>query len=202
MTVEKPEAIARGTGFAKAYDHGIVNHKPRNRAIIRQVMEAREYGLNAMILVSRTAHGALLEKAFKGLGLKASFIKGEDKQDARKRWLTALGDKSIDVLIGTTILDVGVDVPAVGLVVLAGGGKAEVSHRQRIGRGLRKKKSGPNVCLVVDFTDFYNKHLASHANQRMQIVKDTPGFAEGIIKGERFPFEKLGFEKIDRRETA
>lgn len=202
QSVERPEDIARGTPFQKAYDRGLVNHKARNKAIIQHVLQARDYGLNAMVLVSRTAHGDFLERAFKKLGLKAAFIKGDDKQDVRKRWLTALGDKSVDVLIGTTILDVGVDVPAVGLVVLAGGGKAEVSHRQRIGRGLRRKKTGPNVCLVVDFTDQYNKHLASHANQRMQIVKDTPGFAEGIIKGERFPFEQLGFEKTDRRKTA
>ncbi|MBH8434009.1 hypothetical protein I8Q59_09430, partial [Acinetobacter baumannii] len=43
------------------------------------------------------------------------------------------------------LLDGGVDVPAVGLIILAGGGKAEVALRQRIGRGLRAKKFGPNV---------------------------------------------------------
>ena len=43
------------------------------------------------------------------------------------------------------ILDVGVDVPSVGCIILAGGGKAEVANRQRIGRGLRAKKLGPNI---------------------------------------------------------
>ncbi|MFX5809068.1 helicase-related protein, partial [Acinetobacter baumannii] len=79
-----------------------------------------------------------------------------DDQGERKSALTELANKDIDVLIGTTILDVGVDVPAVGLIILAGGGKAEVALRQRIGRGLRAKKFGPNVAFIVDFTDQHN----------------------------------------------
>jgi superfamily II DNA or RNA helicase len=84
-------------------------------------------------------------------------------------------------LIGTTILDVGVDVPAVGMIILAGGGKAEVGHRQRIGRGLRFKKTGANVAFIVDFADTLNSHLRAHARQRRAIVEATPGFAENIL---------------------
>lgn len=73
------------------------------------------------------------------------------------------------------------DVPAVGMMILAGGGKAEIAHRQRIGRGLRSKKKGPNVCFVVDFDDAWNKHLLKHATQRREIVAGTPGFAEGVL---------------------
>ena len=91
----------------------------------------------------------------------------------------------------------GVDVPAVGLVVLAGGGKAEVAIRQRIGRGLRAKKNGPNVAFILDFTDEHNNHLRKHARERRRIIDDTPGFAENVVK--RFDYEGLGFTK---REVA
>ena len=57
-------------------------------------------------------------------GPQVMFPKPENDQRARKRALDQLARGEIDVLIGTTILDVGVDVPAVGLVQLAGGGKA------------------------------------------------------------------------------
>lgn len=87
----------------------------------------------------------------------------------------------------------GVDVPAVGLIILAGGGKAEVALRQRIGRGLRAKKFGPNVAFIVDFTDQHNSTLKSHARQRLQIIRETPGFGENIVAN--FEFEKLGFKK-------
>ena len=97
--------------------------------------------------------------------------------------LTALGNGGLDVLIGSTILDVGVDVPSVGMIVLAGGGKAEVATRQRIGRGLREKKSGgPNVAFIVDAADDHNNHIKGHYLQRRGIVKSTPGFAENVVE--------------------
>ena len=78
-------------------------------------------------------------------------------------------------------MDVGVDVPSIGLVVLAGGGKAEVALRQRIGRGLRAKKKGGNVAYVVDFSDHFNGYLSAHAKTRRAIVDGTDGFKEGVL---------------------
>ena len=87
----------------------------------------------------------------------------------------------INVLIGTNILDVGVDVPSIGMVILAAGGKAEVQLRQRIGRGLRRKKTGKNITYIIDFQDSFNQHLLKHAKTRQEIITNTPGFAEGIV---------------------
>lgn len=107
------------------------------------------------------------------------------------------------MLIGSTILDVGVDVPAVGMVILAGGGKAEVALRQRIGRGLREKKNGlPNIALVVDFEDLGNNHLRDHARQRKAIIEATPGFREGILRpGEDFDYAVLGLMRAEKVGT-
>jgi superfamily II DNA or RNA helicase len=62
-----------------------------------------------------------------------------------KKKLKSLAVGEIDVLVGSTILDVGVDVPSVGAVIIAGGGKAEVEFRQRVGRGYEQKKG---QCLL------------------------------------------------------
>jgi superfamily II DNA or RNA helicase len=86
-------------------------------------------------------------------------------------------------------LDVGVDVPSLGMVILAGGGKAEEAARQRIGRGLRAKKSGPNVALIVDFADQYNEYTKKHALERLRVIVDTPGFVDGLmLNGQDFDF--------------
>ena len=68
-------------------------------------------------------------------------------------------------LSALTILDVGVDVPSVGAVIIAGGGKAEVELQQRVGRGLHKKREG-RTCFIADFLDTSNKHLMSHSYER------------------------------------
>jgi superfamily II DNA or RNA helicase len=179
---KKPKFLSRSTPWQKAYENGIVTNIYRNKAIIAEILRARRYGLNAMVLVQHKAHGEMLKTLMEGAGLRVEFIYGEDNQKARDAALAGLGNGSLDVLIGSTILDVGVDVPSVGMIVLAGGGKAEVATRQRIGRGLREKKNGgPNVALIVDVADDHNNHLKAHYLQRREIVKLTPGFGENIV---------------------
>jgi superfamily II DNA or RNA helicase len=186
--------LRRTSPWQRAYDLGITDAPFRNKAIVAAVAKAKRYGLPSLVLVQRTAHGDLLKDMMDKLGIRVEFIRGEDDQKGRKRALDALAAGDIDCLIGTTILDVGVDVPAICLVILAGGGKAEVALRQRIGRGLRAKKKGPNVTFVLDFSDDVNSHLRDHARQRRAIIEATEGFNENILPaGKDFPWEL--FEK-------
>jgi superfamily II DNA or RNA helicase len=189
-----PAGIVRGTKYQTAYAKGIVDNAWRNHQVVTEVQNLKLYGLTAMILVQQTKHGKNLEKMLRNVGLKARFISGESNQDKRAEALDDLSNNRLDVLIGSTILDVGVDVPSVGAVFLAGGGKAEVAIRQRIGRGLRAKKNGPNVCFVYDFEDQGNNHLVRHSKERRRIIEETKGFGERIVK--HFEFEKLGFKAV------
>ena len=75
----------------------------------------------------------------------------------------------------------GRDFPDLDRAVIAGAGKAEVQMRQRIGRGLRAKASGPNVAFVADFVEAINNTLRDHQKERLQIVQSTPGFGERIV---------------------
>lgn len=177
----KPSKLFKTTPWQAAYRLGIVENECRNKQIVDEACNAWLYKLPVMILVQHKAHGHALLEMLKEKGVKARFIFGENDQIERQAALNALRDKKLDVLIGSTILDVGVDVPAVGMVILAGGGKAEVALRQRVGRGLRAKKSGPNVCFIVDFEDANNNHLSKHAKQRRFIIESTPGFSNNIL---------------------
>lgn len=183
--------VTRGMSFQAAYERGIVKGDARNAQIVQDVVDAKKFGLSTMILVQRTDHGEKLKGLIKALGIRVEFIQGEDDQAVRQSALDRLGAGKIDVLIGTTILDVGVDVPSVGQVILAGGGKAEVAVRQRIGRGLRAKKKGPNVCFVVIYNDNWNNHTSSHSRECLRIITETPGFAENIVQ--QFDFRGAGF---------
>lgn len=192
---EAPPKLFRSTNWQRAYELGIMKNDLRNKHIVAEAMRAKSYGLSTMILVQRKDHGSLLCDKLNSVGVRSTYIFGEDNQDERSAAISALKDKKIDVLIGTTILDVGVDVPAVGMVILAGGGKAEVALRQRIGRGLREKRDGsPNVALIVDFADSHNIHLKGHYLQRRSIVEGTKGFAENIVKD--FDYPSLGLKKV------
>lgn len=188
----KPKYLLRTTGWGPAYRLGIVENTSRNALILREAIMGHKAGLSVLVLVKQKKHGKLLEQAFKNNGMRTKFIFGESTRKVRTAALNALEKGELDVLIGSNILDVGVDVPALGMVILAAGGKAEVELRQRIGRGLRAKKKGGNVAFVVDFNDKWNKHLQKHSLARRNIVKATPGFCENILPdGEEFPYELL-----------
>lgn len=190
---QKPNHIHRRSSWQSAYRLVVKENKERNELIVKEIKNAIQYGLTAMVLVQHTEHGVTLRDLLEKHEIKSDFIRGENDQNERKQALTKLANGDIKVLIGTTILDVGVDVPAVGLIVLAGGGKAEVALRQRIGRGLRAKKNMPNYAFIVDFSDHWNDHTKQHALQRQDIIKTTNGFGENIV--DIFDFESLGFTK-------
>ena len=193
IRLDPPKRLYKTTAWQKAYKIGIVENPNRNQAIVFEAIRAVALGLPVMILVQHKAHGKLLEELLVNAGARAKFIFGEHDNAQRRAALSKLASGEIGVLIGSTILDVGVDVPAVGMVILAGGGKAEVALRQRIGRGLRAKKSGSNVAFILDFEDPTNLHLREHAQTRRAIIEATPGFAENILlPGQDFDFAGLG----------
>lgn len=190
----RPPKLYRSTGWQSAYRLGITDCEERNHLIVEEVMKAKTYGLSTMVLIQHTAHGETLKSMIAKAGARVRFIFGDCDHETRKAALRELAEGKIDVLIGSTILDVGVDVPACGMIVLGGGGKAEVALRQRVGRGLRAKKAGPNVAFIVDFQDTFNDHLKNHFHQRQHIISTTEGFGERIIPdGTEFQFAKLGF---------
>jgi superfamily II DNA or RNA helicase len=193
---KQPPTLKRTTAWQKAEEVGVMNNHIRNKHICAEVIRASRWGLSSMVLVKRKKHGEIIHQMLKQFGLRGAYIFGDSDKTKREDSLHKLGTGEYDYLIGSTILDVGVDVPSIGLLVLGGGGKAEVATRQRIGRGLRAKKNMPNFAFVVDFDDGVNKHLIKHAKNRRAIVEGTPGFAEGVLpRGADFDFVGLGFTR-------
>ncbi|KLU17133.1 MULTISPECIES: DEAD/DEAH box helicase [Xenorhabdus] len=184
--------LGRNSPYTRAAQLGITYNLARNSLIVHQAKKMVGHKLTVMILVRLKRHGQILKEMLRSIGIKTEFIFGESKQAERMAQLDKLRHREIDVLIGSTILDVGVDVPGVGGVILAGGGKAEVELRQRVGRGLRKKTDQANICFVVDFLDYSNNNLLQHSFERRNIIKETDGFVQGILsEGSELPFHLL-----------
>ena len=187
---EKPKFLLRATSWQAAYRLGIVESVSRNSLILQCAIKSVEYSLPTLVLVQQQKHGKMLEAAFRKNGIRCKFIYGPSKTHERDLALKELESGVLQVLIGSNILDVGVDCPALGMVINAAGGKAEVNLRQRVGRGLRAKKNGPNVCFFLDFSDIHNKHLGKHSATRRGIIQSTPGFAENVLlDSEDFPYD-------------
>lgn len=197
LNVEKADKypsfhLNKRDSYQKGYELGITYNLSRNKLIVSSALEYKRRNLNCMVLVRHERHGKILVSMMTELGIRCEFINGKSSQAMRVKQLGSLAKGEIDVLIGSTILDVGVDVPSVGAVIMAGGGKAEVELRQRIGRGLRAKKGQTNVCFITDFIDGFHNNLLQHSMERKHIVESTEGFAEGVQPvNQRFKFDAI-----------
>ena len=117
----------------------------------------------------QTVYAALTEEpALAGvrLGLLHGRLSGDDKDAVMNAF--ARGD--LDVLVATTVIEVGVDVPNASLMVVLDADRFGVSQlhqlRGRIGRG-----GLPGLCLLVTATD-----TASTVHRLLAVAATTDGF--------------------------
>lgn len=149
--------------YSDAYREFIVENNERN-TIIASLANTHTKDV-VLILVKQVKHGYILQKMIPG----SHYIHGSDTTDKRQMVLGFMKEET-GVYIATTIVDEGVDIPAVNVLILAGGGKSERAILQRIGRGLRQK-DGDNTLLVYDIVDDTNKHLYSHYQNRVEVYQ-------------------------------
>ena len=106
--------------------------------------------------------------------IKFEMLYGNDSLDRRTKVKKMLVDKEIDVILASTIFDLGIDLPELNSLVLCGGGKSSIRCLQRIGRVIRKFK-GKKIAAVVDFFD-QAKFLKQHSIKRCEVYSSEKGF--------------------------
>ena len=115
-------------------------------------------------LAAATERYAQLQKLF---GARAGLVHGRMKGAERDKVMAAFAAGGIDLLVATTVVEVGVDVPAATVMVIEHAerfGLAQLHQlRGRIGRGDK-----PSNCLLV-----YAQPLTETARQRLSILRET-----------------------------
>jgi len=106
----------------------------------------------------------LLSKKFPNkVGLIHSSLKKDEKNDVLNKFLK----REIDILVSTTVIEVGIDFPNANVIIVENSNKFGLSQlhqlRGRVGRG---KKEG--TCILL-----YKKNLSDNAKKRIKILKNT-----------------------------
>ena len=160
--------------YIDSYRDGIVEHVKRCRLIAEIAQGTSEgWGVPTLILVQWTEHGRNIKRALREIGVRAEFVSGSTPTAKRRDVMHAMDDGRLNCVIATTIFDEGVNVPAIGALIMAGGGKARHKVVQRIGRGLRVVE-GKEYLAVFDIWDSHSeKYLIKHSRQRLGAVKDA-----------------------------
>jgi len=130
-------------------------------------------------------HERLSKEIFPDLNL--GLLHGKMRPDEKDRIMSDFRDKKYDILVSTTVIEVGVDVPNATVMLIEGANRFGLAQlhqlRGRVGRG-----GGESFCLLIP------DHADSAENERLQAMAETnDGFklAEMDLK-QRGPGEFLG----------
>lgn len=160
------------TDYQPLYTQFIVEHEVRNEKIVKITDHLVEKGERPVILVQRQTHGKILEKMLEKRGRLAKFIYGESSMTERAFTLDQFEAGALDVLIGSSILQEGIDVPCITALINAAGGKSSSAYYQKIGRAIRPN-DGKTRAIIIDFIDEV-KWLDKHSKERIKVLKTEP----------------------------
>jgi len=138
------------------------------RALARQ---AKVYWICPMVEESETADLAAVEERYKALTPlfpgRVGLVHGRMKPADKDRAMAGFAAGELDLLVATTVIEVGVDVPEATVMVVEHAerfGLAQLHQlRGRIGRGDK-----PSTCLLL-----YASPLGDLAKRRLSILRET-----------------------------
>jgi superfamily II DNA or RNA helicase len=164
------------SSYAEQYKVCITQNEDRNAKIVKIIKEEVSKGKTILVICREIEHINLLSEAceFEKIDHRTVHAKTKD----REKRLEAFKNGDVPVLIGSTIFDEGVDIPAVDVIILAGAGKSRVKSYQRIGRSLRIFP-GKTFSIIHDFRDQV-KPFYYHSLERLKLYNAEDCFT--VIK--------------------
>jgi ATP-dependent DNA helicase RecG len=175
--LEKPHFLERAWQRVKeevAKGHQVYIVAPRianptkkltEREIAAAMLLGEEYLDNEQMSAVEELAPDLATGALKGL--KIATLHGRQSSEIKEQTMTAFSNGEIQVLIATTVIEVGVDVPNASMMVIMDADRFGVSQlhqlRGRVGRG-----SVPGLCLLVT-----NAQDESPSMHRLNAVAST-----------------------------
>lgn len=161
--------------YQEVYRQGIVHNNYRNGVIANlanKVYNSNSQGV-VLIVVKSIEHGNIIEEEINAVNsdINVKYLQGQDTLDRRGEVLDQVKASKVDVLIATSVIDVGVDLPNLQYLVYASGGKSPIQLLQRIGRMLRLGKHKPYI-VVYDFVDRTSKYLYAQSQSREKIYDE------------------------------
>jgi len=134
---------------------------------------------------------AMLEEALEGI--KVGLIHGRMKSDEKDRVMKTFAAGKTQVLVATTVIEVGVDVPEATLMIIENSermGLAQLHQlRGRVGRG-----SEQSACVLL-----YRAPLSPHARERLGVMRKT---SDGFIVAQKDLELRGPGEVLGKRQTG
>jgi len=148
------------------YLEGVVRNQVRNELFVVAVKWGAARGLRSLVLFYLIEHGERLHGMLQAAGLRSALVHGRTPDGEVAQANRDLAERRLDVVVGSTIYNRSVDLPAAEVVGNAAAWESGRATRQKLGRALRRKLEGANRVLVVDPSDLGARLLKNHAGGR------------------------------------
>ena len=106
----------------------------------------------------------ILEKIFKK---KVGLLHGELNKIEKDKILSSFLNKKIDIIVSTTVIEVGIDFPNANVIIIENANKFGLSQlhqlRGRVGRGSKE-----SFCILM-----FKSNLSENAKKRINILKES-----------------------------
>jgi len=170
------------------YKEYITENIIRNNLIINNTKELLTKNYQVLVLFKHLQHGKNLCELFDKQNITYEYLSGSDPLEKRMKVKENLLSKKSNLVLASSIFDIGVDISSLSALILTGGGKSSIRALQRIGRVIRKFP-GKKFAAIVDFYDDV-KFLKTHSKKRYKIYSTETGFK--IIVPKELRKELLG----------
>lgn len=167
--VNVPQYPFKSGKYPSIYKNYIVDNEERNNIIVDEAVKLINDGRQTIILFKTIKHGKTLYDLL-SKRVKCEMLYGEDSNVQRNKVKNALVSGDIKCVLASSIFDIGVDIPSISGLVVAGGGKSSVRALQRIGRVIRKH-SDKTSAKIIDFVD-KAPYLLNHSKVRAKIYRE------------------------------
>lgn len=177
LRVRSPVVEAGSWG---AYKVGIVSHDHRNAVLAYAANTLAWMGRRVLVLVKEIEHAERLAALIPG----AAQVDGRDNSVLRGV-LTWLSEAPGRVVVGTSVIGEGVDVPAADALVYATGGRSRVKVPQDYFRVLTACP-GKDQGIVVDIADMHHPELLEASVDRLAIYRSEGCFTSDVMDPDQF----------------
>jgi superfamily II DNA or RNA helicase len=180
--------------------HGVQEHVDRNRMAAWAAIVLRSTGRQVLVLVGTKHQGRILQDLIAGLlengagpaprGAarrrnsrigEVEYVSTDVPRPRQREVVDAFSAGQVGVLIGTSLLGEGVDLPSADALVYARGEKAEVTLIQNAYR-VSTAAHGKRYAIIVDFADRHHRKLLNHSLERLAVYHAEPTFTAAVLE--------------------
>lgn len=170
------EAPIRGNPVAKTIRTHLVDDTDRSK-IVRAVHSAIGRGEKVIFLYSSVSSGessctAAAKRLQDHFGDRVGMVHGKLKSDAKEAAMQAFRDGVTPILVASSVIEVGVDIPGITVMVVNQSDRFGAAQLHQI-RGRLVRSGG-----IADFFLLVNKKLTGDTRARLESIRDNnDGFA-------------------------